>query len=114
MLCVAFLAAAFLFPVEHVNVQVNGETAKPGVMLRGKAFVPVRGVFEKLGIKVTWENSSVIASIDERTIVLWPHLLKASIDGQEVAIDTAPETIDGATYVPLRLIAETLGVAIVY
>ena len=108
------LFATVLSPPDTITVQVNGEPAKPGIVINGKAFVPVRGVFEKLGITVKWENSSVIASTDERTLVLWPHVLKAEIDGKEVPIQTAPETINGATYVPLRLIGETLGVAVVY
>src|SRR5438067_12095680 len=112
MLSVAVLAAISLMPIEHVSVQVNGEAVKPGLILKGRAFVPVRGVFEHLGISIKWENSSVVASINERTLELWPHVLKASIDGQEVAIETAPELIEGATYVPLRLVGEKLGVAV--
>lgn len=49
-----------------VNVKVNGETVKsdvPGVVLQGKTLLPVRAVVESLNAAVSWDQTTMTASI---------------------------------------------------
>ncbi len=81
------------------------------VMVAGRTMVPMRVIFEKMGVTVSWngEAKSITAVKGDTTIVLVVGSNAASINGASSAIDAAPSIIDGKVYVPLRFSASAFG-----
>lgn len=68
-----------------VNVKVNGETLKtevPGVVLQGKTLLPARAIAENLGAVVSWDQTTMTASINKPEVdMLFVSDLKENTDG---------------------------------
>ena len=97
---------------QGVSVTINGQPAglSPAPIERaGRVFVPLRGVFEKLGASVVYSGGQINAQGNNRAISLKIGSTQASVNGQPTAIDVAPFIIGASTYVPLRFVAEALG-----
>lgn len=110
----AFLAAPAL---ADPTVTVNGApvTLSPAPTERGgRVFVPLRGVFERLGASVVYDSGTINATGNGRTISLRVGSTDASINGQPQVLDVAPFIIGASTYVPLRFVAQALGATVNY
>lgn len=68
-----------------VNVKVNGETVKsdvPGVVLQGKTLLPARAIAESLDSVVSWDASTMTASITKPEVnLLFVDDIKENSDG---------------------------------
>jgi hypothetical protein len=111
----AYGSAAQIFPVEQVispDLPIFFEA--PPVIIDGKAFLPIRPVSEAFGAAVIWdeEAQTVTVSREDATVVCTIGSDTAYVDGEAVTIDTVPALIAGRTFVPLRFIAETLGLRV--
>jgi len=105
-LCASIAAA------QNVSVTVNGQPASlnPAPIERaGRVFVPLRGVFERLGASVVYANGQINAQGNGRSISLNIGQTQATVNGQPQTIDVAPFIVGASTYVPLRFIAQSLG-----
>jgi hypothetical protein len=80
-------------------------------MSQNRVFVPLRGVFEKMGATVMWNGSTqmVTARRNNTDVQLTIGSRTAYVDGQPMSMDVAPHMMNGRTMVPLRFISETLG-----
>jgi len=105
---------------------VNGETkfwdATPYIK-NGRTLVPIRHLAEAIGFKADWDfddpaNKMVFiytAEQDPEKDKEHPFILlligqpTAMVNGNLVALDVAPEILNGRTMVPLRFVVETLG-----
>jgi len=105
---------------------VNGETkfwdATPYIK-NGRTLVPIRHLAEAIGFKASWDfddpaNKMVFifkADQDPEKDKEHPFILliigqpTAMVNGNLVALDVAPEILNGRTMVPLRFVVETLG-----
>jgi len=105
---------------------VNGETkfwdATPYIK-EGRTLVPIRHLAEAVGFKADWDfsdpaNKMVFifkADQDPEKDKEHPFILliigqpTAMVNGNLVALDVAPEILNGRTMVPLRFVVETLG-----
>jgi hypothetical protein len=106
VLCAAVAAA------QDVSVTVNGQPTSlnpPPVERAGRVFVPLRGVFERLGASVVYANGQINAQGNGRSISLNIGSTQATVNGQSQTLDVAPFIIGASTYVPLRFIAQSLG-----
>lgn len=94
---------------------VELDTKTPATIKNGTTFVPVRAVFESLGMKVVWEPKKQLLTVkdSEKTITLIVGEKKAKVNGKTVALVAPAENIDGALQVPLHFIGDATG-AIVY
>ncbi len=100
-----------------VSILVNGTTVtfdQPPVERAGRVFVPLRGVFERLGASVVYANGQINATAPRRTISLHIGSTNAVVNGKPAAIDVAPFLIGARTLVPLRFIAQSLGATVNY
>jgi len=93
--------------------RVSGELQP--ALLHGRTLVPVRLVAERLGAEVEWidEQNAVRIVRADRTVVVRidSHLVESSTGVKAYTLsDVAPLLIGGRTYVPLRLVANALGV----
>ncbi|MBC5825814.1 MAG: copper amine oxidase N-terminal domain-containing protein [Candidatus Eremiobacteraeota bacterium] len=100
-----------------VTVIVNGNQVQfdqPPVERAGRVFVPLRGVFEKLGASVVYDNGTINATGNGRAISLKIGSTAASVNGSAKTIDVAPFLIGSRTLVPLRFISQALGANVDY
>jgi len=117
ILGVAVAAAALSLPAKAANVTVvvNGQQVgfdQPPISRGGRVFVPLRGVFERLGASVVYDNGLINATGNGRNISLHIGSTQATIDGQTQYVDVAPFLVGSRTLVPLRFVAQALGAAV--
>lgn len=117
---VAALLAASLLPAPALAapaVYVDGRPlrleAAPRVE-QGRTLVPLRGVFEALGAQVTFDpaTQTVVAVRAGRTVILRVGSPTARVNGKQVDLEVPARVRDGRTLVPLRFVAEALGVTV--
>src|ERR1700737_4807276 len=88
-----------------VTIQVNGSTLsfdQPPIERSGRVFVPLRGVFERLGASVVYDNGQINATGNGRNIALKIGSTSATVNGETQTLDVAPFLIGARTLVPLR------------
>ena len=98
----------------EIRVFVNGYQPTldvPPFISEGTTFVPLRGVFEALNAKVSWDEAKQEVTIvrDELTLVLPINQNTALKNGQEIALDVPAQLVNGRAMVPVRFIVEALG-----
>jgi Copper amine oxidase N-terminal domain len=118
MLCaVLFITSAPVAQAQAVTVTVNGQPLylSPGPIERtGRVFVPLRGIFERLGATVVYSAGEINATKAGTTVSLRIGSTQATISGQPQILDVAPFIVGATTYVPLRFIAQSLGAQVNY
>ncbi len=100
---------------QTVNVVVNGGTItfdQPPIERAGRVFVPLRGIFERLGATVVYANNDINAQGNGRSVHLHIGSTAASVNGQTVYMDVAPFLVGARTLVPLRFVAQALGASV--
>lgn len=82
----------------------------------GRTMVPIRAIVESMGGTVNWDDNDqrIDISLKSNTLQLWVNKLTATVNGQPVALDVSPKTVDGRTMVPLRFVAENLGAKVAW
>ncbi|MDQ6823204.1 MAG: stalk domain-containing protein, partial [Candidatus Eremiobacteraeota bacterium] len=117
---VAFAIAAFAAmpaSASPVSIQVNGQAVnfdQPPIERAGRVFVPLRGVFERLGASVVYANGEINAQGNSRNVQLHIGSRQATVNGQQQYIDVAPFLVGARTLVPLRFVAQALGAVVNY
>ena len=109
----AVLGAAL--PASALSVTVNGQIvtfSPPPISRAGRVFVPLRGVFERLGASVVYQSGVINATGGNHAISLRIGSTQATIDGQAHPVDVAPFVIGASTYVPLRFVSQALGAGV--
>ncbi|HEY6487382.1 MAG TPA: copper amine oxidase N-terminal domain-containing protein [Candidatus Cybelea sp.] len=117
-----FLAALFAagptaVVAQTVTVTVNGQPMylNPGPIERsGRVFVPLRGIFERLGAAVVYSSGTINATKGSTTVSLQIGSTQATVNGQAQILDVAPFIVGASTYVPLRFVAQSLGAQVGY
>lgn len=102
-------------PVENViSKKLNMKFDTPPVIKNGRTLIPVRAISEGLGAEVKWnaEENKVTITKDGKEIVLQLGSNIAYINGVETQLDVPAETMNNRTIVPLRFIAESLGLKV--
>jgi hypothetical protein len=100
-----------------VSVAVDGRplNLKPGPIERaGRVFVPLRGIFERLGASVVYQNRQINSTKGSTSVSLRIGSREATVNGQPQIVDVAPFIVGATTYVPLRFIAQSLGAVVNY
>lgn len=95
------------------GTMVNFPDVQP-TMMSGRVMVPVRGVFEHMNADVEWDGSQRIVTAFRSTDTIWLKLNSktASINGNQVPLETPAVMHNGRTMVPLRFISEALGASV--
>jgi hypothetical protein len=104
-----------VLPVENIfSKKDNLKFEIPPVIKDGRTLIPVRAISEGFGADVEWdeEDRTIEITKDDTTIILNLEDETAIVDGEEIKLDTKPEIISNRTVVPLRFIAETLGLKV--
>ncbi len=100
-----------------ISVAINGESIEfsgsQPFLTDGRAFIPVRGVFEKLGYEISWNNDTKTATLvnETKTIEISAYKNHLTIDNNTaVALDLPAQIIDGYMLIPLRAVATAAGI----
>ena len=76
----------------------------------GRVLVPMRGIFEAFGARVTYESIEkiVTGALGDKTVVLTIGSKIAKVNGKDVILDVPAKIVNGRTLVPLRFVGESL------
>lgn len=104
-----------LWTQDKVDVWYVDPETKPFIQ-DGITFVPLREVFEKLGVDIAWneKDKSVTFSANGHMVSFVPGSREALVDGRLVKMPAPAKIINGRTMVPLRFISENLGYKVDY
>lgn len=86
------------------------------VIVDGRTLVPIRGVFEAMGAQVKWEADARRVTVSWRgnQAAVFIGSRTAWVNGQQKTLDVAPRIIGDRTMVPLRFLAESLGMKVTW
>lgn len=101
------------------TILVDGYTVQtdvPPVVIDGHVLVPLRGVFERFGADVEFDaaNNAAIAQRNGTTVKVAVDDPIGWVNGARVALETPAREIAGRIEVPLRFVAQALGVSVDY
>ena len=102
----------------QIKVTVNddpvGFNGMQPISINGRVFVPLRGVFERMGAFVEWNpgTQTVTATRQNSNVKLQVGSSNAWVDGSTVTMDAPARLMSGRTMVPLRFLSEALGASV--
>ncbi len=100
------------------NMKVDGDLQEidPGrgtvpILRNERTLLPIRMVVESFGAYVLWDeiDNKVTVYADDTVMEFWINSNKATVNGKATTMDVAPILINGRTFMPLRFIAENMG-----
>jgi hypothetical protein len=97
---------------QDITIVVNGQQVgfdQPPIERSGRVFVPLRGVFERLGASVVYDNGVINATGNGSSISLRIGSNVAIVNGSQEMLDVAPFLVGARTLVPLRFVSQALG-----
>ncbi len=114
MLLAVFAVGIKANEVEVILNEKKIETSVPARIENGSTMVPMRAIFEALGMDVEWnsEEKSVTATKGKTTIKLVIGETVLTKNGEEAELNVAPFIEDGTTLVPVRAVAESVNAVV--
>lgn len=108
-----------VFAAEDIPVFLNGQRLnfdQPPIIRDDSVLVPVRTIFEELGMTVKWvgEEQKVVAEKDGSVISLTIDSRAMVVSGREVELVTPPIIENKRTLVPLRAVSEAAGAEVLW
>jgi len=92
----------------------NGLGEEVALLRSGRAFVPLRAVFEWLDAEVLYANGKITATRGNDTVKLAIGRPAATKNDRTISLDVAPFVTGGKSFVPLRFVAEAFGATVNY
>lgn len=91
----------------------SGRATKP-IIKNERTLLPIKAIIESLGGEVGWNASKkeVTISYNGKTIKVKINSYTAEVDGSQMNMDVAPIVVGGRTMLPIRFIAENLGLIV--
>lgn len=112
-----------VFAATDVGVTIDGESVafqngygKPFIDSNSRTLVPLRGVMEAFGAKVTWDNDTrTVSVVKNGTTVLVPigqaYIL---VNGELVVNDTSAVIREDLTYLPIKAVLQAFGAGVAW
>jgi hypothetical protein len=115
LLTIVFLAAPGR--ADAPTILVDGTVARtdaPALTVDGHVLVPLRGVFERFGATVDYDakTNTAIAQRAGTIVKIAVDSTDAWVNGHHVTLETPAREFGGRVEVPLRFVAEALGVSV--
>ena len=109
-----FSHSLVLIGTPPISIMIDNKplyTDVPPVLLNGRTMVPLRAIFEALGMVVEYDASTgaITGTKGASTIQLVVNSSQSIVNGQTVPLDVPATVMDGRTLVPVRFIAESTG-----
>lgn len=113
-LCIFTMFPAAALAEDDIKVFVNdNEIAfdQPPIIFNDRTMVPMRAVFESLGLTVQWfdDEQRITAFDDDINITMYIDDKIIYVNSEGFETDVAPMIVNSRTLVPLRAIGEALG-----
>ncbi|GEM_PF-1560667 len=88
----------------------------PALVSGDHVLVPLRGVFERLGATVSYdaESQTATAVLNEMSVSVTVGSPTALVNGKPRTLDVSPREVAGRVMIPLRFVAQSLGVSVDY
>ena len=121
LLILSIAAAAHAAPLAKspsITVTVNGQPQHfdtPPLMVKDRVLVPLRGVFESLGVSVIWDSrTNTVTAKNSDQVQLQVGRREALVGERKVTLEVAPQMYLHRVYVPLRFLSESLGATVAW
>jgi hypothetical protein len=103
-----------VFAQRDITISLNGQKITSDVkpyIKNDRTLVPLRLISESLGYDVTWDeaNRQVTVKKNDKTMIITIDKKQYLLNGEEKTSDVAAEIKNSRTFVPIRVIAESLG-----
>ncbi|KNY29245.1 stalk domain-containing protein [Pseudobacteroides cellulosolvens] len=103
-----------MMKVNDTDSEIDPGRGTAPIISNSRTLVPIRTIIEVLGGKVDWDaenaatklaykNTNISLTVSSKTIV---------VNGVSKQSDTAPQIVNGRTYMPLRFLLENLGLKV--
>lgn len=114
MLCFSMISFA---GESEIKIYLNGtalNVSVPPVIEDGTTLVPMRNVFEALGLSIDWNDATktVVGSGNNIKIQLTIGSKTAYVNGQAKELSVPAKIINGSTMVPIRFVSESVGLEV--
>lgn len=102
----------------NVTVTVDGKavdfTEQSPLLINDRTYIPIRGVFEKMGKSVDWseDDKSVHISDDNESIILKIGKNEMLVSNAIKELDAAPVIVNDKALIPIRAAAEEFGASV--
>jgi hypothetical protein len=87
-------------------------------MIGGRVMVPLRGVVERLGGTIQYDNKSRVITggheANNKQFRLRVGSADSLVNGAQMSLDAPPRVFNGVTYVPLRFVSEAMGAQVMW
>ena len=109
-----------VFIEDEISIVLNGEKVeypdKKPFIENGRTLIPVRGLFEKMGMNLDWndQTQTVVINNDKYQISLKIDSEIMTVNGKEIKMDTAAKVSDNRTVIPLRYVSEAVGANVLW
>lgn len=93
---------------------IEGSGAEPFIE-NGRTMIPLKALADGFGFEVTWKPSEqkIVLEKGSQTIILFIGQSEMQVDGKKVTLENAvPMIKNGVTFLPVRQLAEVLGVKV--
>ncbi len=119
MLLILLIVSTSFAETEEITISLNGEVMvleEQPIIVNGRTLIPVKFIFEPLGLSVSWDNETRTATGTKENLVIDMTIDNAvvQINGEPLELDVAPMIINDRTYVPLRFVAESTGAIVTW
>lgn len=113
ILCAAAFMQVSAYANDDITVFLNGkqlEFDQPPIIYNDRTVVPMRKIFEELGMMVQWfeDEQRITAYNGSTNITMFIGNASVYVDNRELKGDVAPMIVGDRTLVPLRIIGESL------
>ncbi|MBU5354529.1 copper amine oxidase N-terminal domain-containing protein [Paenibacillus barcinonensis] len=111
------LTAGSAYAATPQYVTVNGQNVafnyQPFVQ-NSVTMVQFKPIFQSLGVSIQWDQKTktITGTKDDKVIKLTVASKTAYINGKKIALQTAPVSLNGNIFVPLRFISEATGASL--
>ena len=102
----------------EINVKLNGEavefSSQEPVVIEGRTLIPLRGVFEKLGYEIEWDNKTKTAVFKkaDTEVKVTVNADSFDVNGEKVSLDGPAQIVNGSMMLPLRAVGEATGLEV--
>ena len=105
--------------IDEIWVYLDGQRLEFDVqpqIIDGRTMVPMRKIFESMGATVEWENSTqkITAKKQDTTVIMQINSNVLSVDENAITLDVPPQLVDGRTLVPVRAVAESFDIHVLW
>ncbi|MDO4562893.1 MAG: copper amine oxidase N-terminal domain-containing protein [Clostridia bacterium] len=106
------------FAEDEITVYLKGEKLEfpiqQPIIVNDRTLVPMRVIFEKMGVEVEWNNTEKIVTAHGGGVVVELQInnLQMRRNSEYIDLDTAPILLNDTTLVPLRAVSEAFDLAV--